>query len=144
MELYVIKRLENLKKSKERVRIKTSRSWLLLTTFFITAAAARNVDLEKIPIQAKILVLIVSSIFLIWIIFKYSKPDKAKKYRIMAFTSAGMWFVITAIVAWLKKYYYEIFQEYHGVFTVLVISSLILAVIVTGLCSYKVKMYEDD
>lgn len=110
----------------------------------MTVVAIRSVGLDKIPIEVKMLLMIVVPIFFIWLVFRYDNPGKSRKYRIITFTYVGIWLYLTAIAGILNKYYPKIFERYHTILTILVMGSLFLAAIIGCISTYKIMLYDDN
>lgn len=115
---------------------------LLALVFFMTIVTIRNINLDKIPLLVKIMPLVATPIFFIWLAFKYGKSGKARKYRLIAFSCAGILCYVTAIAGFLDKYYPKVSEKYHSILAVLIIGNLFLTVIVGFVCNCKVREYE--
>lgn len=122
----------------------SSRKILLLVVFFSTVLFSRYMGVEKTLLIAIVLGFVLAPIFFICLVVKYSKPGKVTIYRIIGYSSAGVWLYIMAITAFIHEYYNSIFQRYFSILRYLGLGSLFLAGIIITICSIIVRASDDE
>jgi glucan phosphoethanolaminetransferase (alkaline phosphatase superfamily) len=124
--------------------MKNYKKAILLALFAATMIFVNELGVSRTPFIIKIIVLIIAPIYLIWLVMRFSKPSKAKKYRIILYSSAGIMFYIAAICSLIDRYYNEFFQRNIMAFRFIGIGGLFTSVIVMALCYVKVKENENQ
>lgn len=122
--------------------MKDLRRILLVLFFVVITIIARSMTIQSTPLVFKIVILIVTPIILIYIALKYSNPGKAKKYRIISFSTAGLWFYICIIMTYIDENYHYFYMKHSNIFKLIEIGSLFIAFIVAGVCLQKIKSEE--
>jgi hypothetical protein len=114
------------------------KSFLYVVVFLITIVAIKSIGIGKIPINLKILVLIIGPIFLIWMVLKYKGEGKKQKYIIISFLSGGVLFYLVGVIMILQNYYNNIFVKYRSVLVTILLSTFILTIIIVLICRFKI------
>jgi hypothetical protein len=119
---------------------KSIRYFIIFSTALITF---RFFYIIKPSYIVKTSIMIIAPIFLIWIILKYNKSGRTKKYRLISFSSFGLLMYLIALTSYIDKNHNQMFEKYQSLFKIVLLSDFFLTLIIAVVCLYKIKDIED-